>query len=41
MGVLRGRLSYRRVSVCSPYPGCLDIPQLKQRQYEDDLGLHV
>jgi hypothetical protein len=23
------------------YPGCLDIAQLEQRQYEDDLGLHV
>ena len=41
MGVLRGRLSNCRFSVCSPYPGCLDIPQFKQRQYEDDLGLHV
>jgi hypothetical protein len=41
MGVLRGRLSNCRFSVCSPYPGCMDIPQLQQRQYEDDLGLHV
>ena len=41
MGVLRGRLSNRWLSICSPYPGCLDISQLKQRQYEDDLSVHV
>lgn len=41
MGVLRGGLSNRRCSVCSPYPGRLDIPQLEQCQYEDDLGLFV
>ena len=41
MGLLCGRLSNRRFSVGSPYPGCLDIAQLEQRQYEDDLGLPV